>query len=315
MSAAGLLDELAAVYRELEDLERRHVRELGIGSLLLALVASVAAAAAALPLVAVPGSDGGDAVWALPLGGVLLAVGYPAGWLAVRRLTAPHGPQRAPYRAALARREAALAGLGALPAAPLTEEEAADRRSRIAAIGRDIAERGRRREEMTLRQYGEMLRWGLLGAALVTPLLALLAVALLLTFADGEPLAPLIAVPMAVGGFAVVRVCALKPRIDRPVTGTVRAGWRVQLGVLERQLVAGGHARPGELPGAWSQEMYAMVRAGRLAALFPTSPAAGLRALPPDAAPLRRWYWRRIGPGGAAMAVVVVGAVAVAALR
>jgi hypothetical protein len=310
VSATDLLDELAAVYRELDELEHRHIRDVGVGAVALGWFAGPAAGAGGA-VAALLITDAGRHWWLPLLGVVLLVAAYGLGWLAVRRLTAPHGPLGTAYRQARKRRDAVLERLRDLPATPLNDAQAGDRHARVACIGADLTARAGQEHAQKLREYLRTRLIGLLLAVVSLPLMVLFVIALVLAFAEGEPAGLAMAVAVGVSGFAVVRVCILKAGPERRTGRTVRQGRRVQLAVLERQLADAGRAPPGDVPGLWSRRLYAMSRGGGLARLFPTAPHEALRALPPGASRLRRWYVRQIGPGGTALLLAAVLALAI----
>ncbi|KAB8166367.1 hypothetical protein FH609_023715 [Streptomyces sp. 3MP-14] len=319
-----LVTQLRGAVAELVELEARHVNEVPAGRVLAGVAATVGAAAVAVPALVLPLADV-DQLWWLLLPGLPLAgVAGRWTWRVLRPLTAHHGSVAAAHRAATRRRDEAWDALYALPPAAgggVEEEWAAVRevygavRAADAAAGFVDGADG----SAAFRNLGRHLAWAIGALALVVA--ETLVVAGVAAGTLTEPwLWPMLlpGAVLLVGWAPALRICALRAFLTpRRVTRTQRRAWRAELAYRRARLAAAG-VPPWRHPAFHTQRLW-LIFGGplwrRLGAAFAASPAETLRALPADASPLRRWYWRYVGSGTLTLTGIVLFALLVTSLR
>ncbi|MDT0267913.1 hypothetical protein RM844_16660 [Streptomyces sp. DSM 44915] len=281
-------------------LDRQHYDRSGAGPLLLALavvppVCLVLLAGLTLPLSRLDAWGG----W------LLLGVPASAGagwllWLALRRLTPKYGPVGGEFRATERQRDAVLRELYALPplgpaAGPRLWQRTQELYERSTTGLTGFAPRSQRELVHGMRTAPlRRGRWTLAGWAV--GLLTVLGTVSTLgpIFPDPGDRWPLLGmtVPLAVGWSLCFRYCFLKWREpDDRVPHTQKAGWRLELAYLRHQLVSSGVLAAWRVPALHTERLWRLTGGGR------RSPAEVLAALPADASPPRRLYWRYVGAG------------------
>ncbi|GAA1903483.1 hypothetical protein GCM10009716_11850 [Streptomyces sodiiphilus] len=317
MSPAGqedvLLERMRSLHARLAEVEQEHLRRTGPGLLVLAVLVTLVAGLAAVPLVSVPAVEE-EYRWVLLPGVPGLGLVLFLAWSVIRRLLAPYGPLRADHREIRRELSRVTADLYALPpgGSATGASRAWDLRDRLLGgiEGADEAERSGSAQDARAQAHRAAFRnarWTVATFAVAMPtFVAFVVLVVVVPLADPTMWSVMfMGLVLTAGWVMVLRVCALKWRGPRRVTRTVRRGWERELGYIQHRLVQGG-AEPWRFPALRTQRLWVLMgRGGR-------SPAAVLRGLPDGSSALRRFYWRHVGSGVLRLAAATVAVLAIA---